>query len=66
MKTEEELRKMMKDKRYSGSINERDPEFIREVENGFKALFPLREYHLEKVPLEIVSEYEVRTAQVKN
>jgi hypothetical protein len=64
-KTVEELRKMMKDKRYSGDISERDAEFIREVENGFKALYPLREYHLDKVPEEIKGEYEARAEQLK-
>jgi len=63
MKTVEELRKLMKDKRYSGSISERDAEFIREIENGFKDLFPLRECRPEKVSPQITAEYETRRAQ---
>ena len=64
MKTIEELRKLMKDKRYSGSITERDAEFIRMVEDGFKALFPLRECHAEKIPEVIRLEREAREAQL--
>ena len=40
MKTEQELRKMMKSKKYSGDITERDAAYIKEVEDGFKALYP--------------------------
>ncbi len=40
MKTEKELRKMMKDKKYSGTTSERDASFIKEVETGFKDLYP--------------------------
>lgn len=38
MKTEQDLKKMMKSKKYSGPIDERDPAFIKEVEDGFAAL----------------------------
>ncbi|MBN1103585.1 MAG: hypothetical protein JXL84_09260 [Deltaproteobacteria bacterium] len=34
------LEKMMKDPKYSGSIYERDEDYIEEVTNGFRALFP--------------------------
>lgn len=34
------LRKCMRDKRYSGEPWERDPEYIRAVEEGFKELYP--------------------------
>ncbi|HUV51323.1 MAG TPA: hypothetical protein VMW78_09945 [Anaerolineae bacterium] len=64
MKTAEELRKMMKDKRYSGSNNERDASFIKEVEDGFVALNPLREVHPERVSEAITSEYEARREQL--
>ena len=64
IKTVQELRAMMKDKRYSGSISERDAEFIREVENGFKDLYPLRECRPEKILPQITAEYEARKAQL--
>jgi hypothetical protein len=64
MKTILELRRLMKDKRYSGAIQERDADFIREVEQGFKVLFPLRECHPEKVDELISSEKEARAAQL--
>ncbi|PKN69598.1 MAG: hypothetical protein CVU54_09700 [Deltaproteobacteria bacterium HGW-Deltaproteobacteria-12] len=70
MKTEQELRKMMKSKKYSGSIAERDPDFIREVEEGFKALYPDPEVKLQvdetKIPEAIRNERDNRTTQFKN
>lgn len=55
---------MMKNVKYSGAIHERDPDFIREIENGFKLLFPLRECHPEKIPEKIIAERDARVAQL--
>ncbi|PKN67698.1 MAG: hypothetical protein CVU54_16035 [Deltaproteobacteria bacterium HGW-Deltaproteobacteria-12] len=72
MKTEKQLRAMMKDKRYSGSIEERDPDYIRDIELGFKALYPDEPAEIKlqvdetKIPEAIRNERDNRKLQFVN